>query len=175
MPAPLGTPTIDFMSVKQYSTVVGAKDKVSFSFTNPIPLKDGDIITITLPQAAAKNIANSFEACEGGLGNKFLTHKLECVLINLNKLQITVRIKQEKAAGRRLAEAKTEIPAGSVIAFDIKDLINPGSTKPSEHFIFEVTDKNGYTIMKSSDDPAKLKDMDLKTTGAAEMPFVVVD
>ena len=86
MSAPLGTPSIDFMSVKQSSNVVGAKDSVGFSFTNPIPLKDGDIILVTLPTAAAKNLANSFEACEGGLGNKFLAHKLECVLVDLNKL-----------------------------------------------------------------------------------------
>ena len=66
--------------------VVGAKDKVSFSFTNPIPLKDGDIIMVTLPNAAAENLAKTFQACEGGLGNAFLANKLDCVLVGINKV-----------------------------------------------------------------------------------------
>ena len=61
----------------------------------------------------------------------------------------------------------TGIPAGSVITFDLTDLTNPSSTKPSKPFALEVTDKNGYTIMKSSDDLSKLKNMELKTDTAS--------
>jgi hypothetical protein len=67
------------------------------------------------------------------------------------------------------------IPAGSEIKFELINLTNPSSTEPSEPFKILVTDKNGYTIMKSSETLEFLKDMKLQSNEAAQMKFAVVD
>jgi hypothetical protein len=74
------------MSINQTSKVVGARDKVVMSFKSPLPLKDGDLILLTVPAAATKNLDHTLKACESGLGNKLLADKLDCVLIGINQL-----------------------------------------------------------------------------------------
>jgi hypothetical protein len=83
LPAPPVKVSIDSASLTQSSAVVGDDSVVEFTFRNPVPLVEGDLLVLGVPPAAQQNLGFTFRECRGSSYSDepfLLASDLYCVL-----------------------------------------------------------------------------------------------
>ncbi len=111
-------------------------------------MKAGDLVTVTVPEQAAVDLATSFSYCKGSSKQNYLAEALPVELQGLNGLLVTIILR----------DGVDEIPIGAEFGVELAMLHNPESTRPSAPFNIQITDDRKNLVTLLTDDADRLTD-----------------
>lgn len=153
------------MRVIQGDNVVGASTTYDLLLKSPYPLYEGDLLTLKVPEQAARDLASTFQFCKGSTEQSYLKESLMTNLIGINFLEIRIELK----------EGLTEIPIDAEFGVQIAMLENPESTKPSHPFHLLIKDSRENLVTTITEKPELLKDFVMHATVPAGLIFGLVN
>ena len=74
-----------------------------------------------------------------------------------------------------MRDDRTEIPIGEEFGFNIANLINPQSTRPSEPFFVTISDSDERLIVELTQESALLEDFVMQATQPSSIIFAEVN
>lgn len=165
LPALRAAKSVEVVRVVQGDNVVGRLTTYDLLLQSPYPLYEGDLLTLKVPEMAAKDLASSFESCKGSTEQAYLAESLNTALISINSLMIRVQ----------MVSGISEIPIGAEFGVQIAMLQNPESTRPSDPFHVLITDDQENLVVKLTEDEELLTDFVMHATVPNELIFGLVN